>query len=365
MKGISVAEAMTRITDSTGLYFAYGNDIPARLSNSSLRNFERVSLETILSDLTRATNVRYFFVQDQIVLREQQFISRATYLKGQIFDEESGRKIPYSTIEIKGKNKGVVSNYEAAFRLNIQQAGPEDTLLVSSAGYQKKEIAFKDVAVEDSLTVFLAIKVYTVPPVIVSGSKFESRSAGVKARKSQGEMYLDTHGQQTAFFIENIDTLTGKIEKLRFFLSEKGNTHAPFRVHVYLKDSVTGAPGKDLIDNFLVVKPEIIRGWYEVDVFEYDIDIPKTGFYVAFEGVFPDDPEFIIRNKEQSIEGIKKKKDVIIRMLSYGQRIGFRKSKQNLTWHYSLSGNWFQLKKQSFNVMMGAKLLIDKNQSKE
>lgn len=356
---------MTRITDATGLHFAYGNDISARLSNAGLGNYEQAPLRNILSDLTRGTNIRYFFVQDQIILRERQVMIQAAYLTGQIFDEESGRKIPYSTIEIKGKNKGVVSNYEAAFRLNIQQAGPGDTLLVSSVGYQKKEIAFKDVALEDSLRVFLAIKVYTVPPLIVSGNTFESRSVGVKARKSQGEMYLDTHGQQTAFFIENVDTLEGKIEKLRYFLSEKGNTHAPFRVHVYLKDSVTGAPGKDLIDNFLVVKPDIISGWYEVDVFEHDIDIPKDGFYVAFEGVFPDDPEYILRNRAGSIEGIKKKKDVIIRMLSYGQRVGFRKSRQNLTWHYSLSGNWFQLKKQSFNVMMGAKLLIDTNQSDE
>ena len=365
LKGVSIDEAMKIISDSTGLYFAYGNEIPDRLNSTGLRNYKATLLTTILSELTLATNVEFLFIQDQIVLREKHQFKQTEYIVGQIFDEDSGRKIPYSTIEIKGKNKGVVANYEAAFKLNIEQAGPEDTLLISSIGFQKKEIAFKDVDVDDSLKVFLAMKIYSIPPVIIMGNGFEKISVGEKSKKSQGEMYLDTHGQQTALFIENKDKLTGKIEKIRFFLSEKGNTHAPFRIHIYLKDSATGEPGKDLINNFLVVKPEIIRGWYEVDVFEYDINIPWDGFFVAIEGVFPDDPEYIIRNKEQSIEGIRKTKDVIIRMLSYGQRIGFRKSKENLTWHYSLSGKWFQLKKQSFNVMMGAKLLIDKNQKEE
>lgn len=365
LKGTTINQAIEQIKDSSGYYFAYAFDVPGKLNPAGLQNYEQVSLDQVLMELTKSTNVEFIYVKDQIVLRELPAIKKNEYLLGQVYEAESGRILPYATIELKGKKIGTVSNYKAYFKLNIREAGEYDTLLISSVGYQKKEMAFNQVDLNDSLKVFLSIKVIKMPSILISANKYLKSSVGGNAKKSQGEMYVDTHGQQTALFIENQQNLVGKIEKLRFFLSPKGNIHAPFRVHVYDMDSVTDAPGQDLINSFLVVQPDIIRGWYEIDVFEYDIDIPKNGFYVAFEGVFPNDSDYIIRNMDAdsaTLQGIKNKKDVIIRILSYGQRIGFRKSKKNETWHYSLSGKWFQLKKQSFNVMMGASLLIDSDQ---
>ncbi len=142
LSGLEMNEAIKLITDSTGYYFAYAQDLADRLNRDVLKSYENVSLRYLLLQLTLSTNVEFLLLQDQIVLRERQIIRHSEYLVGRVADAETGRKIPYATIELKGKNKGVVSNYEAKFKFNVEMASNADTLLVSSVGYQQKKIAF-------------------------------------------------------------------------------------------------------------------------------------------------------------------------------------------------------------------------------
>ncbi|MGB3467339.1 MAG: carboxypeptidase-like regulatory domain-containing protein [Cyclobacteriaceae bacterium] len=366
LRGKSADEALNLLSDSSGYYFAYLYDIPKQLNEAGFRSYTNVSLNKVLDLLIANTSIEYFYLKDQVILRELTIINPPKYLVGKILQAGTQKAVPYATIELKGKNLGVVSDFKARYTLNVETAGEGDTLLISSVGYVKQEIPFAAISLTDSLRVMLEEKSYAIAPVEISRSHYIAKVLGEVVKKLQGEMYMDTHGQQAALFFSNEDSLAGKIENLRFYLSPKGNTHAPFRVRLYDVNLATGQPGRDLIPNFLVVQPEIIRGWYEVDVFEYEIDIPAAGFFVAIEGVFPTDPELIMRELDTNLlksNGVKKKKDLILRVLSYGQRIGFRRSKENRTWHYSLSGEWFQLPRQSYNVMMGARLLIDKDQT--
>lgn len=354
--------ALNEVSAASGYYFAYEVNMPALLNRSAFRYHDKISITDLMEAMTADTPLRYFILKDQVILQPAPQKKSTAYLIGKIVDDSTKVVIPYATVEIKSRNIGVVADFRGRFKLSLKELLPADTLLVSSMGYQKRFFLPAELVTGDSMIVQLQERTFMQREVKVEDSRYVSQSLGVRSAKSQGETYVDTHGQQTALFFNNDAGWTGKIEKIRYFLSPKGNTHAPFRVHIYAPATAGNGPGDDLITSFLVVKPDIIRGWYEVDVFEFEIDIPEGGFYVALEGVFPNNPGELMQSIDQQAlkgPGLKKRKDQMIRLLSYGQRIGFRKSRENLTWHYSLSGTWFQLERQSFNVMMGAQLLVE------
>ncbi|MEL7147147.1 MAG: carboxypeptidase-like regulatory domain-containing protein, partial [Bacteroidota bacterium] len=323
----SPVNALKSIEDLSGFHFAYEVSLPSLLNPEAFISYHGVTVVSLMEALTSETSVRFLLVDDQIILRRTVPPIVKTYLIGQIIDDDTLLGIPYATIEIKSRNVGVVADYCGRFKLNLRDMQVADTLLVSSMGYERRLFSFDEINFNDSLKIYLKEKAFLKREITIKKDKYLSQSTGTRAGKPKGETYVDTHGQQTALFVPNQEGLEGKIEKVRYYLSPKGNTHAPFRVHIYAPDSAGKGPGLDMIPVFLVVKPDIIRGWYEVDVFEYEIDIPENGFYVALEGVFPNDPRELLQTIDQTAlkgPGLKKRKDQMIRLLSYGQRIGFR-----------------------------------------
>jgi len=362
LAGLDIKNALNKISDSSGYYFAFVEGISIELNDDALINYDEITLNQLLIKLTHETEVKYLFRQNQIILKKRKKKVSKKYLTGQVFDSDTQEPLPYCAIELKKKYKGTIADYNGKFKILLNEIEQIDTLLISSLGYAFKEIPFAEITNLDSLIIQLPVKQIVFRPVTIVNSKYKELSVGETGKKSQGEMYVDTNGQQTALYIDNQNQQQGKIEKLTYYLSHKGNINAPFRVHIYAVDDNNGGPGKDLLEQFVIAKPRIDKGWYELDILAFDINIPENGFYVAMEGVFPDNPESIVDLKvidKKKKRGLRKKKANFIKILSYGQRLGFKKAKKNLTWHYSLSGNWFQLERQSFNVMIGAELLVE------
>ena len=63
------------------------------------------------------------------------FSIKSQELSGIILDETNKKPIPFSSIYLKS-GKGVVSNEEGRFRLNINSVNINDSLFISCMGYQ-------------------------------------------------------------------------------------------------------------------------------------------------------------------------------------------------------------------------------------
>jgi hypothetical protein len=182
---------------------------------------------------------------------------------------------------------------------------------------------------------------------------------GNHKRIPSGSFYLDTHGQQTAFYIQNETKKSGSLQSVSFYLSKKGNTDAPFRVHIYAPDSISGKPGVELLPEIVIMKPDHGKGWFKVDLSRYKIVLPNDGIFVAIEGIFPgdydmtSDDSFLTSFAETEAIPDEFERETI----SYGQQIGFSGG-MNFTWHYSIDRKWFQLKKKHFNAMISAEFKI-------
>ncbi|MBN2820852.1 MAG: carboxypeptidase-like regulatory domain-containing protein [Bacteroidales bacterium] len=293
----------------------------------------------------------FTFRNQQVIIHKGCFPEHYT-LSGAIFEDSSFVSIPYVSVSIAGRSEGCIADHLGRFELNISWSDDKyDTLVFSSMGYVRDTLIIEPEKAE-FLNFFMKEKFFKVEPVIILPTKYDVFEVGNTANRTSGNLYLDTHGQQTALFISAEKNRKGYITSVSYYLSERGNTDAPFRVRIYEADS-TGMPGKDLIEDALVVKPEQGGGWYTISLLKLGINMPEQGIFVAIEGVFPDDfdhyygdTEFIDlrkmdRNSNQSV-------------LNYGQRLGYNRKCRKDTWHYSISKVWFQLESQSFGVMISA-----------
>lgn len=143
---------------------------------------------------------------------------------------------------------------------------------------------------------------------------------------------------------------------------------APFRLRLYTVDSLTGKPSEDLISEILVAKPGNDPGWYQIDLRSFGLNLPKSGIFVAMEGIFPNDYAFYSSSEEfielADVDNASSINDNPPASVSYGQRLGYNRRNAENTWHYSFSHTWYQLRKQKYGVLIQINVRFEKNRRK-
>ena len=104
------------------------------------------------------TRFLFFFLLSYLVKSQE--------LTGIILDETNNTPIPFSSIYLKS-GKGVVSNEEGRFRLNINSVNINDSLFISCMGYQTLRLL--DYNVNDSIF-YLSPKTIELKSIILSGN---------------------------------------------------------------------------------------------------------------------------------------------------------------------------------------------------
>lgn len=356
----SLTEALQQLSDKTGIRFAYRSSL---LKNKSVSNQTLyLPFEEILDKILINNRLCYNYQNNQIIIHTNCFPSHYT-ISGNIYEDSTLQPIPYVALGIAGKITGTIADQQGFFELNIPWTDDGlDTLILSSMGYIKDTIVFNP----DKKKIFsigMKQKVYPVEPVTIIPKVYENMALGNTKDRESGSLYLDTHGQQTALFLKSRKNKPGIITSVAYYLSKEGNTDAPFRVRIYSVDSI-GMPGRDIIEDAIVVKPETGDGWYAINIEKLRIRIPEDGLFIAIEGVFPDDYEEYYGESE-FIDLRKQNKQNKNMSLTYGQRLGYNRKCRKETWHYSISKIWFQLEKQSFGVMISAVVKYEKVHEKE
>lgn len=340
----------------TGITFAYRSALLKGKSMASVKF--NGTIEQLLIKLTAPFDLCYSERTTQVILHTACRPNRYT-ISGFIIENENQKAIPYVSVTTTDYATGVIADHEGYFELALDYTTTEDTLIFSCMGYQRDTI-YVSPRENEPFYVRLSPRVYKINPAVISPDMYEIRKLGNNKSRPVGSLYLDTHGQQAALFIENNKNQIGIIQAVEYYISRKGNTNAPFRVRIYQPDSA-GLPGKELTQDAIVVKPDLSEGWYRIDLVLEDIEFPKQGAFVAIEGVFPDDYDYY--HGSADFVDIKATKQPLQNenLLAYGQRLGYNRKGRKDTWHYSMSKIWFQLEKQAFGVMISATVKYVKN----
>ncbi|MBN2485392.1 MAG: carboxypeptidase-like regulatory domain-containing protein [Bacteroidales bacterium] len=360
LKDGSLHNALQQISDLSGVRFAYRQSIlEGKQAKAVIFNG---SLETLLNKLILKNGLCYTFQNRQIIIHTQ-CLPKFYTISGTIYDTAMN-PLPFVSVSVAGQNAGTIADIQGYFEIEAEITGTNtETLVFSSMGYLRDSIIV-EAGKNQQVHIIMEPKTYFVPEVVVTHGGYFTQKIGNTRDREIGSLYLDTHGQQTALYIENRKKKSnGQLISVQYYLSDEGNTDAPFRIRIYYADSL-GMPASDIIEDAIVVKPSGGKGWFSLKIDNQVVNMPENGLFIAIEGVYPGDFEEL-DGASGFIDIGKTDGKINPNNLSYGQRIGYNRKCRKETWHYSLSKVWFQLPKQSFGVMIAAVVKYEKDTEKE
>jgi hypothetical protein len=361
IKSTSIQEAFENLSANNHINFSYQSNL------AGLQKIVNVQacmqpLTVVLDDILENSGLAYRIYAGQVVIFPVASVSTGKILlEGKLCKAGTKEPIPFAGIELKSAHKGTISDLAGYFRMEIEAGRMNDTIRISSLNFDPVKIPLKNFTIRGMHTFYLNERKIELPGIDVIGEKGKLQQWGNHRWFASGSFYLDTHGQQTALYIANEKQQTGNLVSVSFYLSKKGNTDAPFRVHIYSHDSASRKPGTDLLPEMVIIKPNQGKGWYKINLSRYRIILPPTGLYVAIEGIFPGEFDFFYNDTAQSpVQDNDDPSEFEGETISYGQQIGYSGGSENNTWHYSIDQTWFQLKKKHFNAMISAETKITK-----
>lgn len=362
LKNVPMEKAVEKIAKAADIHVSYSSDLFSDCSPVSLEVQDQMLL-TVLNKILEPYKITYTVHAGQLIIYPRKTIVVKEYtIKGYFHSEETLEPISYAILQIKGKPKGVVADHDGYFELTLNELELTDSLTASCMGYERRTFCSDTLLATPETIIILKSKPVNLETVTIQATKkdYKIKKTGNRSWITSGSMYLDTHGQQVALYIDNKKRVDGYIRKVSYHLSKNGNVEAPFRVRILDMDTSTHSPGKDLLEEILVVQPPHgINGWYDVDLREFNISIPPNGFYIVMQGIFPNDYSYYANDSgviEKGKGNPKANDDFTPRSIHYGQRINYSGKGGSNTWHYSLSHQWFQMEKDNYSVKISAEI---------
>lgn len=248
-------------------------------------------------------------------------------LSGHVFGE--GKPLPFSTIELLSKGKGVITDEFGQFQIDV---AINDTLFVKSLGYKSIKISN---FTNETLDIDLDQDTFLLSEVVVVPRTSVLRDFGYSKRKAK-EGFWSKPGTIIGYHIKNENKDKNIIlKKIEFFVNDEGVVSTPIRVRFFEVDAI-GCPTKDLDTVQLIITPKKGNKWYEVNLSVLNIELPDNGLCVGFEYI-EDKPKYYFDIEITNKNGAK------VKRRNYGNLIGgYWTSTENNTWHKYLGNKWFQ-----------------------
>lgn len=364
LNNVSMENAIEEIAGTAGIHVSYSSDLFSDCASVSIDAQDQMLL-TLLNKIFATYKIGYTVHAGQLIIFPKKTMTVKEYtIKGTFHDIDTQQPVSYASLQIGGKAKGVIADHEGYFEFTLTELELADSLMTSCLGYERRTFMPDSLLTKPEVIIGLKGKSVDIEPIIVEANNHtvNYKKVGNRSWFTTGSMYLDTHGQQVALYIDNKKGQDGYIKKVSYHLSDKGNVEAPFRVRIFAVDSLTNSPGKDLLQEILVIHPpQGTKGWYEVDLSEYTISLPANGFFVALQGIFPNDYSYFESNSgmiERGKRNTKSNDDFTPKSIHYGQQVSYSGKGGKHTWHYSLSHQWFQMEKDNYSVKISAEIGI-------
>lgn len=170
----SLKKVFKEIERQSEFYFMY-NDAQLDVKQQVSINASAADIYQILDKVLEGKDIDYKVIDKQIVLKPKQakvfpaITQQDRQVKGTVVNED-GVPLPGVNITIKGTNKGVTSDADGKFTIEIED---ESVVLVFSfVGYQEKEVAVEE---NETINVTLEPKLEKLDEVVVIGYGSSSR----------------------------------------------------------------------------------------------------------------------------------------------------------------------------------------------
>ncbi|WP_422081304.1 carboxypeptidase-like regulatory domain-containing protein [Ulvibacterium sp.] len=117
---------------------------------------------------SKYTKYVYFFL---VFCYSSMVFCQDDFIRGKLQDTRTGEPVVFATIRIKNKAVGVISNQDGGFRIPNKFKELGDVLIISSMGYQKKEIPIEGLSQNDVNIIRLSPGILELPEAVVTAKK--------------------------------------------------------------------------------------------------------------------------------------------------------------------------------------------------
>ncbi|PKA97154.1 carboxypeptidase-like protein [Flavobacteriaceae bacterium MAR_2009_75] len=99
------------------------------------------------------------------------FAEESEFLRGRVYDSQTGEAIVFATVRIKGRAKGVITNMDGGFRLPHHLIDKGDSIQVTSMGYEKKDLAIQRLSASDINIIRLSASAISLNEAVVRAKR--------------------------------------------------------------------------------------------------------------------------------------------------------------------------------------------------
>jgi hypothetical protein len=172
---IRAARALSEVSRLTGYIFTYDTKIINGERAFALPPVD-MSLRELLDSVTDDPGIKYSVIGKHIILYRD-FITDAPApvpdsppsqhtLSGKIIDAETLEPLPFATIGISHRGRGMVTNFNGDFILKITDECLSDTLTVSYVGYKNRQIPVRSLP-GNMMTISMERDYIPIPEIII------------------------------------------------------------------------------------------------------------------------------------------------------------------------------------------------------
>ncbi|PQJ79056.1 carboxypeptidase-like regulatory domain-containing protein [Polaribacter porphyrae] len=211
--------------------------------------------------------------------------SQRINFKGKLVDKETKEPVVYANISFLKSNKGISSNEDGTFSMNLNKKYLDAKIHISCLNYKDTIVLAKNV--QNSI-LYLQPKNVELDEITLTKKVDKSIILGEVKNRVEG---VHTSGMRMlAKYFPNdkrtkcctyLETIT-----IHFAKRNQHRKKSKFRIRIFSKDGKTGLPKEDLLNINLPVEIESGQQKAVIDISNYNLEIPENGLFIAFEKLF-------------------------------------------------------------------------------
>lgn len=202
---------------------------------------------------------------------------------GIIKNAQTNEPIPYVNIGILNRDKGTVSNENGEFTLEIPNEFINDTIKISSIGYESRIFIANEFikTLKENKNITLSEKVIELNEVVVSNKKLKEKLLGnkTKSKMMRGGFRNAELGNELGIKIKVKKSPT-YITKFHANVTSNTGEKMKFRLNFYSIEK--GLPKEKLINQNIIFSIDSKEGEFTLDLSNYNLVIEED-FYLTME----------------------------------------------------------------------------------
>jgi hypothetical protein len=204
-------------------------------------------------------------------------------IRGTTIDKKHGSAVPYVNIGIRGTATGTASFETGEFRISIPNEHINDSLTFSTIGYKAVIMPIRQFSTDKQVVIKLEEDVIMLREVVVSYSRKASDIKwGLSGKSNSAMQFSSSEGGAAMALLVNENNKKVALEMATIDISR--NELPEFKLRCRIMDVENGKPGKDLLQQNVVISSNIKEGLVPVDLSPFNLVLDRP-FFVVFEWV--------------------------------------------------------------------------------